>query len=89
MKDKPTIIFTPSGITEVPKGTSVLDAARSLGVDLDSVCGGRGICSKCQITPGKGEFQSLQLQLETMLYQNGMKLRKDIVKREALQKGED
>ena len=57
MKDKPTIIFTPSGIRgEVPEGTSVLDAARSLGVDLDSVCGGRGICSKCQITPGKGEF---------------------------------
>jgi len=27
-----------------------------LGVDLDSVCGGRGICSKCQITPGYGEF---------------------------------
>ena len=57
MKDKPTIIFTPSGIRgEVPEGTSVLEAARSLGVDLDSVCGGRGICSKCQITPGKGEF---------------------------------
>ena len=26
------------------------------GVDLDSVCGGRGICSKCQITPAYGEF---------------------------------
>ncbi|MGB1390127.1 MAG: ASKHA domain-containing protein, partial [Paracoccaceae bacterium] len=26
------------------------------GVDLDSVCGGRGICSKCQITPSYGEF---------------------------------
>ncbi|MDZ4135841.1 MAG: ASKHA domain-containing protein, partial [Paracoccaceae bacterium] len=25
-------------------------------VDLDSVCGGRGICSKCQFTPGYGEF---------------------------------
>jgi hypothetical protein len=34
-----------------PKGTPVLTAARQLGVDLDSVCGGRGICSKCQITP--------------------------------------
>ena len=27
-----------------------------MGVDLDSVCGGRGICSKCQITPSYGEF---------------------------------
>jgi len=34
----------------------VLTAARQLGVDLDSVCGGRGICSKCQITPSYGEF---------------------------------
>ncbi len=37
-------------------GTPVLQAARKLGVDLDSVCGGRGICSKCQITPSYGEF---------------------------------
>ncbi|MEO1285523.1 MAG: ASKHA domain-containing protein, partial [Pseudomonadota bacterium] len=39
-----------------PVGTPVLTAARQLGVDLDSVCGGRGICSKCQITPSYGEF---------------------------------
>ena len=37
-----TIVFTPSGRRgEVPDGASVLDAARALGVDLDSVCGGR------------------------------------------------
>ncbi|MEM9049350.1 MAG: ASKHA domain-containing protein [Pseudomonadota bacterium] len=53
----PLVIFTPSGKRgRVPVGTPVLDAARSLGVDLDSVCGGRGICSKCQVTPGFGEF---------------------------------
>ncbi|MEL6998430.1 MAG: ASKHA domain-containing protein [Pseudomonadota bacterium] len=53
----PLIIFTPSGKRgRFPKGTPVLQAARSLGVDLDSVCGGRGICSKCQITPSYGEF---------------------------------
>ena len=39
------VVFTPSGLTgDVETGTSVLDAARRLGVDLDSVCGGRGIC---------------------------------------------
>ena len=37
-------------------GTTVLDAARSLGVDIDSVCGGRGICGRCQVSPGIGEF---------------------------------
>ena len=51
------VIFTPSGKRgRFPHGTPVLTAARQLGVDLDSVCGGRGICSKCQITPGYGEF---------------------------------
>lgn len=51
------VIFTPSGKRgRFPSGTPVLAAARQLGVDLDSVCGGRGICSRCQITPGFGEF---------------------------------
>ena len=51
------VIFTPSGKRgRFAIGTPVLSAARSLGVDLDSVCGGRGICSRCQITPGYGEF---------------------------------
>ncbi|MFM2367549.1 MAG: hypothetical protein RIR95_2157, partial [Pseudomonadota bacterium] len=42
-----------------------LTAARQLGVDLDSVCGGRGICSKCQITPGYGEFSKHGVTVET------------------------
>ena len=57
MSDDPLVIFTPSGKRgRFPVGTPVLTAARQLGVDLDSVCGGRGICSKCQITPGYGDF---------------------------------
>ena len=53
----PLVIFTPSGKRgNFPVGTPILQAARALGVDLDSVCGGRGICSKCQITPSFGEF---------------------------------
>ena len=34
----------------------MLQAARSLGVDLDSVCGGRGICGRCQVHLSEGEF---------------------------------
>lgn len=57
MTDDALVIFTPSGKRgRFALGTPVLTAARQLGVDLDSVCGGRGICSKCQITPGYGEF---------------------------------
>ena len=57
MSQDPLVVFTPSGKRgRFPSGTPVLTAARQLGVDLDSVCGGRGICSKCQITPSYGEF---------------------------------
>lgn len=57
MSSDPLVIFTPSGKRgRFPKGTPVLTAARQLGVDLDSVCGGRGICSKCQVSPGYGQF---------------------------------
>ncbi len=51
------VIFTPSGKRgRFALGTPVLTAARQLGVDLDSVCGGRGICSKCQVAPAFGDF---------------------------------
>ncbi|MCB1394701.1 MAG: DUF4445 domain-containing protein [Rhodobacter sp.] len=57
MADDALVIFTPSGKRgRFAPGTPVLTAARQLGVDLDSVCGGRGICSKCQVTPGIGAF---------------------------------
>ncbi len=61
----PLVIFTPSGKRgHFPAGTPILTAARQLGVDLDSVCGGRGICSKCQITPSYGEFPKHGLTVE-------------------------
>ncbi|XDA96666.1 ASKHA domain-containing protein [Sulfitobacter sp. LCG007] len=57
MTTDPLVLFTPSGKRgRFPVGTPVLTAARQLGVDLDSVCGGRGICSKCQVSPGYGTF---------------------------------
>ncbi len=57
MTEDALVIFTPSGKRgRFALGTPVLTAARQLGVDLDSVCGGRGICSKCQVSPGYGEF---------------------------------
>jgi uncharacterized 2Fe-2S/4Fe-4S cluster protein (DUF4445 family) len=51
------IVFTPSGKRGLfPHGTPVLDAARSLGVDVDSVCGGRGLCGRCQVDCVEGDF---------------------------------
>ena len=51
------VVFTPSGLRgRFEEGTNLLDAARTLGVDLDSVCGGRGICGRCQVVVSEGEF---------------------------------
>ena len=51
------LVFMPSGKRgRFPLGTPILQAARNLGVDIDSVCGGRGICGRCQIEVGEGEF---------------------------------
>ena len=51
------VVFTPSGRRgRFAKNTTVLEAARELGVDLDSVCGGRGICGRCQIELSEGSF---------------------------------
>jgi uncharacterized 2Fe-2S/4Fe-4S cluster protein (DUF4445 family) len=51
------VVFTPSGRrARVPLGTPLLQAARSLGVDIDSVCGGRGLCGRCQVVVAEGDF---------------------------------
>lgn len=56
-KNDPLLIFTPSGKRgRFIKGTPILEAARALGVNIDSVCGARGICGRCQVVPGFGEF---------------------------------
>ena len=56
MSDDARVVFLPSGRRgTVSRGTTVLDAARRLGVDLDSTCGGRGICGRCQVSVAEGE----------------------------------
>ena len=51
------VAFMPSGRRgRFPVGTPLLDCARQLGVDIDSVCGGRGICGRCQVVVAEGEF---------------------------------
>ncbi len=79
----PLVIFTPSGKRgHVTPGTTVLTAARQFGVDLDSVCGGRGICSKCQITPAYGEFpkHGVTVALDALSPWNAVEARYDRVR---------
>ena len=57
MEEEVSVLFMPSGLRgQVPVGTSVLQAAQRLGVDLESICGGQGKCRKCQVLPQEGEF---------------------------------
>ena len=54
-----SVVFNPSGIrASVAAGATVLDAARAGGVDLDSVCGGRGLCGRCQVSPTAADVLS-------------------------------
>lgn len=54
------MVFSPSGRRGMfPLGTPLLQAARVLGVDVDSVCGGRGLCGRCRIVCTAGEFPKL------------------------------
>lgn len=57
------VLFMPSGRRGFfPRGTPLLEAARSLGVDIDSVCGGRGLCGRCQVSCVAGSFAKHQIE---------------------------
>ena len=47
----------PSGRRgRVQRGTNLLEAARQLGVEIESICAGRQTCGKCQISVEAGHF---------------------------------
>ena len=62
MPKKALVVFQPSGKKgKFSLGTPVLDCARQLGVDIDSVCGGKGICGRCQVSPIYGSFTKFNI----------------------------
>jgi uncharacterized 2Fe-2S/4Fe-4S cluster protein (DUF4445 family) len=58
MTDKDALVlFMPSGKRgRFPLGMPVLEAARQLGVYVESVCGGRATCGRCQVSVQEGNF---------------------------------
>ncbi len=55
MAEKHRIIFQPEGKRgEFPEGTTILDAAREVGVDIEAICGGKLTCGKCQVVIEQG-----------------------------------
>lgn len=54
---KHNIIFQPSGRrATVPHGTTILNAARKLGVGIEAICGDNLTCGKCKVKIMEGEF---------------------------------
>ncbi len=55
--EKATIIFQPSGRRgKITKGKNILDAARELGENIESLCGGKGSCGKCKVLIAEGNY---------------------------------
>ena len=51
------VIFQPNGRQgEIPTGTTLLEAARRLGVEIESICGGHQTCRKCKVLVEEGDF---------------------------------
>jgi uncharacterized 2Fe-2S/4Fe-4S cluster protein (DUF4445 family) len=63
LADSCRVVFLPSGRKgEVPTGTNLLEAANRLGVELESICGGRQTCIKCQVAIEEGHFPKHAIQ---------------------------
>jgi len=61
------IRFEPFGVTvEADAGMTLLEAADSVGVEIESVCGGRGTCAKCKVIVGDGVSSPTALELREL-----------------------
>ena len=57
------VVFTPSGIRgDIKAGTDILSAARELGADVASICGGNGLCTRCKVKLSVGTFPKHQIE---------------------------
>ena len=62
-EDKVMVIFQPSGRRgEVPKGITVIEASRLLGVDIEALCGEKKVCGKCVVRIEDGHFEKYGIQ---------------------------
>ncbi|HRQ36592.1 MAG TPA: ASKHA domain-containing protein [Chloroflexota bacterium] len=54
----PLVIFMPAGRRDrIAPGQSLLEAARQVGVEIESICGGRLTCGKCKVVVEHGRFE--------------------------------
>ena len=64
--NKVKVIFQPSGRRgEVPKGITLIEASRLLGVDIESLCGEKKVCGKCKVRIEEGYFEKFGIDSKT------------------------
>ena len=63
--EKHKVIFTPSGIqTDATAGDSLYNVALRCGVDIESICGGSGLCKRCQIELSTGHHAKFNVTVQ-------------------------
>jgi len=64
-----TLIFTPSGLqTRAQEGETVYAAGLRAGVDIQSICGGKGLCKRCQIEVDIGKHAKFKVNVSEDSY---------------------
>lgn len=72
----PTVVFLNEGKAgQVPEGTSVLDAALSMGVRISHVCNGGGTCSTCRVEAVAGGDNLSPIEPNEIAYTMGPNVR--------------
>jgi uncharacterized 2Fe-2S/4Fe-4S cluster protein (DUF4445 family) len=62
------VIFQPSGRRgDIPGGKTILEASRDLGVQIESTCGGEGLCGKCKVRLEEGELSPVTTEEEKLI----------------------
>lgn len=58
MSTRHKVIFQPAGRRgEIEEGKTLLEAAQTLGVDLEALCGNKKVCGKCKVRIEEGYFE--------------------------------
>lgn len=82
-----TVIFQPSGRRGTVKaGENLLEAARQLGVDIESPCGAARVCGKCKVQVQEGFFEKFGIESKISNLSPLMEEEKDELEAEELEK---
>ena len=64
-----TIIFTPTGLQATAEdGETVYEVGLKAGVDIQSICGGKGLCKRCQIEIDRGKHAKFKMDVKADNY---------------------